>query len=439
MVRKADTTLAGPIFHEPVFDEGTVTTNPTGFIEKHPSDKEVYKQIEALLKTKLAGFPKSRKGPSELYTLAEALGARGAKVTAAIKASKRIVFHVIGDSGATTGGKQYRDELGISDQLTMDCNVTEPANRPAFLFHLGDVVCDFGESQYYYDQFYAPYRNYPAPIFAIPGNHDSFILPDTAKGQTPLDVFMRNFCSEKPAVTREAASLHRTAMTQPGVYFALDAPFVRVLGLFSNALEDPGLISSEKGHWPGVPDYQLEFLQAQLEKIRDEKYAGAVVLAVHHPPFVYAPKVASAGAGGNHGGSIKMLREIDTICKKAAIYPHAVLTAHAHNYQRYTRTVHMKGQAYDVPFIVCGDGGHHVNMLVRANKGEPARERILAQRSAISTSIRRSRQVVLFSKNTMIADMAICGSARTTSNSASASILPGPALRNRASTRSPSI
>jgi hypothetical protein len=188
-----------------------------------------------------------------------------------------------------------------------------------------------------------------------------------------------------------------------------------------------------------VPDYQLEFLQAQLEKIRDEKYAGAVVLAVHHPPFVYAPKVASAGAGGNHGGSIKMLREIDTICKKAAIYPHAVLTAHAHNYQRYTRTVHMKGQAYDVPFIVCGDGGHHVNMLVRANKGEPARERILAQRSAISTSIRRSRQVVLFSKNTMIADMAICGSARTTSNSASASILPGPALRNRASTRSPSI
>jgi hypothetical protein len=33
-------------------------------------------------------------------------------------------------------------------------------------------------------------------------------------------------------------------MTQPGVYFALDVPFVRVLGLFSNALADPGVISS---------------------------------------------------------------------------------------------------------------------------------------------------------------------------------------------------
>jgi hypothetical protein len=30
-------------------------------------------------------------------------------------------------------------------------------------------------------------------------------------------------------------------MTQPGVYFALDVPFVRVLGLFSNALADPAL------------------------------------------------------------------------------------------------------------------------------------------------------------------------------------------------------
>jgi hypothetical protein len=43
------------------------------------------------------------------------------------------------------------------------------------------------------------------------------------------------------AALREAASLHRTAMTQPGVYFALDVPFVRVLGLFSNALADPAL------------------------------------------------------------------------------------------------------------------------------------------------------------------------------------------------------
>ena len=59
-------------------------------------------------------------------------------------------------------------------------------------------------------------------------------------------------------ITPEAGSLHRTAMTQPGVYFTLDAPFVRIIGLFSNALEDPGVISSLGGKWPAVPDLQLD-------------------------------------------------------------------------------------------------------------------------------------------------------------------------------------
>ena len=78
-------------------------------------------------------------------------------------------------------------------------------------------------------------------------------------------------------------------MTQPGVYFTLDAPFVRIIGLFSNALEDPGVISSEKGKWANVPDTQLDYLAAQLARIKKENHSGAVLLALHHPPFSYAP------------------------------------------------------------------------------------------------------------------------------------------------------
>jgi hypothetical protein len=374
MPRPTSHSLPQPLFHEPVFGEGKVTPDPTGFIEDHPSDKALYQQVEELLKTEVVGFEKSRVGPNALYTLAKALGARGSDVVDEINKAGRIVFHAIGDSGPTTAGKQYGHELTVADQLTADCNITDTANRPAFMLHLGDIVYDFGESQYYYDQFYAPFRNYPAPIFAIPGNHDSFVLPDTPAGETPLDVFMRNFCAESPVVTREAASLHRTAMTQPGVYFALDAPFIRVLCLFSNALEDPGVISSEKGHWRGVPDHQLEFLEAQLQKIKDDGYKGAVLIAVHHPPFSYAAKSSSRAPGGSHGCSTAMLRQIDTICAKIGVYPHAFLSGHAHNYQRYTRTVHMNGKDFDVPFIVCGDGGHHVNSMVRARRGSPAQE-----------------------------------------------------------------
>jgi len=283
------------------------------------------------------------------------------------------VFHATGDTGATNIRK-YPSEIKVSDQLTVDFHVSAAADRPAFLYHLGDVVYDFGEAQYYYDQFYEPYRNYAAPIFAIPGNHDSFIIPGTAASNTPLTIFSRNFCGTKPVITPEAASLHRTAMTQPGIYFTLDAPFVRIIGLFSNALEDPGVISSEGGEWPGVPDIQLAYLAEQFKRIVKENYQGAVLVAVHHPPFSYAPPPRSAGTGGNHSSSTAMLRDIDTVCKDQHFYPHAFLSGHAHNYQRYTRTVKFEGKTYDVPFVVCGDGGHNVNPLVRGKGGQAGQE-----------------------------------------------------------------
>jgi hypothetical protein len=163
-------------------------------------------------------------------------------------------------------------------------------------------------------------------------------------------------------------------MTQPGVYFALDAPFVRIIGLFSNALEDPGVISSENGKWKNVPDTQLDFLAAQLARIKKQKYSGAVLLAMHHPPFSYAPPPGAGGTGGNHGGSPKMLRQIDEICKAEGVYPHAVLSGHAHNYQRFTRTLRFGNSDIAVPFIICGDGGHNVNKLVRSKRGQPAQE-----------------------------------------------------------------
>jgi len=62
----------------------------------------------------------------------------------------------------------------VANQVTTDAHSAEISNRPSFFFHLGDVVYNFGESRYYYDQFHEPNRAYPAPIMANPGNHDSF-------------------------------------------------------------------------------------------------------------------------------------------------------------------------------------------------------------------------------------------------------------------------
>jgi hypothetical protein len=358
-----------PVLHGPVFSEPDALPDPDGPGTVHPDDKATFERIHRMLAPNVVSFERKRGEPGDLFTLAEALGAAGKARTKEIEKSGRIVFHALGDSGASDSGR-YQDELKVFDQLAYDCHTAPAEDRPAFMFHLGDVVYSFGEAKYYYDQFYEPNRNYPAPIFAIPGNHDSFIVPGTPPDQEPLVTFARNFCAERPVITPEAASLHRTAMTQPGVYFALDAPFVRIISLFSNALEDPGLISGQGGKWPGVPDHQLEFLATQLENVRKEKYPYAVLLAVHHPPFSYAPPSTRVGAGGNHRSSWEMLQEIDRACKDAGVYPHAVLSGHAHNYQRYTRRIRFGKADYQVPFVVCGDGGHHVNSLVRARRGE---------------------------------------------------------------------
>ena len=375
MPRQPNAPLPQPVFGEPVFSEGVPTPDPQQF-KITPNDSGLYTGIQDLLKKDVVSFQASRMSPHDMFSLQTAWGSHGPEIIQQITQAKQIVFHAIGDSGASAS-RNLPGEIKVSDELTNDCNSSTAADRPAFLYHLGDVVYNFGESLYYYDQFNEPFRDYPAPIFAIPGNHDSFIVPNTPAGQEPLTIFTRNFCATSLVVTEEAGSLHRTAMTQPGVYFTLDAPFVRIIGIFSNALEDPGVISSENGKWTAVPDLQLDFLNAQFSRIKDEAYAGAVVLAVHHPPFTYAAqkaKGAVAGAGGRHTGNSVMLGQIDRICKEVGVYPHAVLAAHSHNYQRYTRKIAFQGMNYSVPFVVCGDGGHNVNPLVYSRRGQAAQE-----------------------------------------------------------------
>ena len=51
----------------------------------------------------------------------------------------------------------------------------------------------------------------------------------------------------------------------------------------------------------------------------------------------------------------KLLADFDAACAQAGLQPDAVISAHAHNYQRHTRRL----QGKKVPFIVAGCGGHN--------------------------------------------------------------------------------
>jgi hypothetical protein len=154
--------------------------------------------------------------------LQQVYGSAGAAKIQAIQQSGQIVFHSVGDTGSVVGPAT---QSLVADKMVTDFNETNAADVPSFLFHLGDVVYYFGEATYYYDQFFEPYRDYPAPILAIAGNHDGVVYP---KDPTPtLDAFLRNFCAASPAQSPDAGSLLRTTMDNRQIGF-LTAALKRV-------------------------------------------------------------------------------------------------------------------------------------------------------------------------------------------------------------------
>ena len=274
------------------------------------------------------------------------------KFLAAITATKKISFHAVGDTGAAkvnsfqTARKALENEASVAEAMARDVHAGG-ATGPAFFFHLGDVVYNFGEGQYYYDQFYEPFRNYDRPIFAIPGNHDGAVFgdrPDLPQVPT-LTAFLRNFCAITPGRSPDAGALVRSTMTQPGVYFTLECPFLSIIGLYTNVLEGPGVISSEQGRYP-LPDDQFQFLTAELTRLKPLRKARerAVLIACHHPP---------ASVDDKSGGTTGLADDIDRASRAAGLWPDAVLSGHAHLYQRYTRKV----DGREIPYIVSGSGG----------------------------------------------------------------------------------
>lgn len=336
----------------PAFGQPQPGPDETAFKVPHPSDNTLYGKVNTKL---VEPFPAPLGGVEPVLTLAEVWGATlGPAKTQAITAAGQIVFHSVGDTGSV---KNPMSESLVADAAQADL-ATSPANAvPAFFFHLGDVVYSFGEAKYYYDQFYEPWRTYQNPILGVAGNHDGLVY-----GGDPaptLDAYLRNFCATAPVITAEAGGLIRTAMIQPGIFYTFDAPFVRILAVYSNVLEDPGVLSTEGGTRPTLNDTQIAFLEAALTRCKTEKYAGAVIVAVHHPPYT---------AGTTHGGSPRMLQDLDTAATAAGFWPHAVFSGHAHNYQRFTRTLNPGTTgATNVVYMVAGNGGHGLDPIRKVN------------------------------------------------------------------------
>jgi hypothetical protein len=317
---------------------GFVFANPKSTPDDYSGFTTQQKDADSAVKSNdhLEPFPKSRQ-PAVL-SLSQVLGQAAAD---AITQSGSIVFHSVGDTG---GVKEPSKQFAVADAMANDlAGKTYQTGLPAFFYHLGDVIYFLGQEQYYYEQFYDPYRDYNAPIFAIPGNHDGMIAQSGK--QKSLAGFLENFCTTKPGPAPEEQQFARTTMTEPGVYFTLNAPFVKIIGLYSNTSEGPtqGVISGKV-----AGSAQLTFLQQQLQAAAAARKSGdrfALIIAVHHPAFT---------GSEDHAPSSNVLRDLDGACQKAGVLPDLVLSGHAHLYERFTRFK----SGSQIPFLVAGTGGY---------------------------------------------------------------------------------
>lgn len=245
----------------------------------------------------------------------------------------KISFHMLGD----TGSPRYSSFQAVVAQV-----LNEQSNRevyaedtPAFLYHLGDIVYNHGEAKAYPKQFLVPYERYEAPIFAIAGNHDGEINPESAVPYKSLEAFMDVFCDTERRPISFGEGSKRKSMIQPNVYWTLETPVARIIGLYPNVLKH-GAIDAEQRAW---------FIE-ELRQAHACRAEQAVVLCIHHAPF---------SADTNHGSSKKMIEFLEGAFVEAGMRPDIVFSGHVHNYQRFERT-YIDGQI--VPFIVAGAGGY---------------------------------------------------------------------------------
>jgi len=277
-------------------------------------------------------LPKPTGGPPFRLQLAGILSAAAIQ---RIEQKGRMVFHSVGDTGGVNT-PTYIEQ--VASYMESDFGNADPSLRPSFYYHLGDVVYYDGEAPNYYPEFYEPYNTYPAPIFAIPGNHDGDINPQL--GGTSLEAFVRNFCAVRPAHSPDAGDSRRDTMTQPNVHWTLETPLATIIGLYSNCPEG-GEIRAPQIHW-------------LIEELKAAPKGKALILTVHHPLY---------SAYGAHPGSQHLQGVLDQACAEAGRVPHLVLSGHVHNYQRFTGTIGGR----PVPCLIAGAGGYNARLHVLAN------------------------------------------------------------------------
>ncbi|AIR96517.1 metallophosphoesterase family protein [Streptomyces glaucescens] len=247
-------------------------------------------------------------------------------------------FLVAGDTGEG-GDPQYAVVPGL----------LRVGQDTQFMIIASDVIYPVGATDDYGDKFFRPYQDYPAPVYAVPGNHDWY---------EDLHGFMRVFCDDAPplppeprprplsrawlrallwhrpgpadeagfAQARKLRSAPAQLSVQPGPYWAIDAGPIRIVGIDTGLL---GTLDAEQGAW-------------LREVSRDPR---PKILITGRPLIVDGAHRPCPIEGGG---------TVDEIVRDPAHRYVAAIGGDIHNYQRYP--VRVEGDR-TIQYVVAGGGG----------------------------------------------------------------------------------
>lgn len=227
-------------------------------------------------------------------------------------------FAVLGDTGE-----------GNASQMVLVDKFLRESEGTGFALIASDVIYPAGRSANYRTRFYVPYRHYPGPIYAVPGNHD---------GYDELVGFMIHFCRtefhfrspNRRTVSREKVDglrrIRDNPVPQPNMYFHIDAPAVRIVGI------DTGIRGT-------FDPEQLAWLR---EVSRDPR-----------------PKVLVSGKPIFRNG--RRDRKLCELLKILATEGYRlVIAGDMHNFQRYRIPAGEFGAPEDIWHVVNGGGGAYL-------------------------------------------------------------------------------
>ncbi len=253
------------------------------------------------------------------------------------RSSPEFSFALLGDTGE-----------GDRSQYAVVPPLLHAAADTDFMIVASDVIYPTGDGSQYPEKFFRPYKDYPAPIYAIPGNHDWY---DGLRGFLHVFCGLDADCSPPPwrglfafvprllwrhsgtidpEVLAEARRTFRGApgqqAAQPGPYWAIDTPSLRVIGIDTGIT---GGLDRDQGRWlrevSGGPKPKLLVTGKPLYVDDD-----------HRP-------------GPIEGGGT-----VDEIVRDPAHHYVAAIGGDIHNYQRYpVRT----DDGRTIQYIVSGGGG----------------------------------------------------------------------------------